>query len=346
MNKSNILAAFIAASMLTSAAHADFFSYSGSSGNWDNTTDTGWLNVDDGNSFGVLPGAGDLALFNNNKTVTVDTDVTAPGAPDIRIGNTNEPAHTSTLNVNTGGVLAGGLIQVSTNAANAVLNVNGGSLTSTGGMSLSAAGQFNLTSGSYTQNVVSSAAQTVLNGAGLINISGGTFSILNSGSPSAGLVVGTDITISGGTFDMSLGQFLPQNNMTLTVEGSAATVQTNRLNAASAARAATLAWNFDSTGVSTIVNTAFASLEFASLRIDGTNYTGGAGTFDLFTSTSLIGTSSDIIVTGFGTEGVDWTLVQNSTTNNVEFTVIPEPGSFALVAGMLGLCAIMLRRRR
>ena len=45
------------------------------------------------------------------------------------------------------------------------------------------------------------------------------------------------------------------------------------------------------------------------------------------------------------TEGVDYTL-DYTTGSNITLNVVPEPGTYALIGGMLALGYVMVRRRR
>ena len=104
--------------------------------------------------------------------------------------------------------------------------------------------------------------------------------------------------------------------------GDAATTQMDRLNLGTDTRQPTFNFVFDSDGVSTVENDAFLSLTAANLLVDGSAYTGGIGSFDLFTSANLVGVSTNVTVTGFGVDGVDFTLVQSEDTDNVTLNVL------------------------
>ena len=178
---------------------------------------------------------------------------------------------------------------------------------------------------------------TAAGNTGAINVSGGVFQV-------AGLTTGEDtvsfgnevINISGGTFDVSGGQVFAGNDTQFNIIGDAATIQLDRLNlAANTARESTFNFVFDSDGVSTVKNAAFLSLTEANLLVDGSAYTGGIGSFDLFTSAYLVGAveASNVTVKGFGVEGVDFELVQGlnaeggngNVTLNVLTVAVPEP---------------------
>lgn len=293
--------------------------------NWNNAT------VSDGTF--LLPAASvpDTAIINQGRTIEVTTPVIVnPGA--VIVANTSNGQSGSFLNINAGGSLtmSGGNLTVSANNDAGTANLQGGSLTTNSPVDVLAGGTFNLSSGNFTNN--GSGSRSIFsdtNGAGgVVNITGGTFTALGA-APNHILRFENDtINISGGTVNASGGQVLLANTTTLSITGDAATIQMDRLNMNTAARAATVNFNFGPTGVSPIQNDAFLHLSNATLNIDGSNYTGGSGTFDLFTAPNVASLSPTVNVTGFGVEGVDYTFLQSTTSNIVQLNVLgPEPAT-------------------
>ncbi|NDV62072.1 hypothetical protein G0Q06_06405 [Puniceicoccales bacterium CK1056] len=111
----------------------------------------------------------------------------------------------------------------------------------------------------------------------------------------------------------------------------------DRLNINSTTRAATVEFIFDESGVSPIYSDGFLNLSHATLVIDGSSYTGGPATFDLFVSPNVASVSSNVTVTGFGVEGIDYTLTQDTVTNVVQISVTDYPGARATIAALGGL---------
>jgi hypothetical protein len=113
---------------------------------------------------------------------------------------------------------------------------------------------------------------------------------------------------------------------------------------------------FDTAGVSTITGDlgfSWFSITGASVSVDGSGYTGGAASFTLFDGNASGNTppSGNFTIAGLGAEGVGWTLdITNSAAGGANDTiilnVIPEPGTYALLGGLLALSHVMVRRRR
>lgn len=204
-------------------------------------------------------------------------------------------------------------------------------------------GEYNMSGGTLTG---STGAMTVgANGA--FNMSGGTLT-----SSSASTTATRFAVKSGGSFDISGGTFADDGRLsvhgTFTITGGAATINLHQMS--SAANSGTFEFAFDSDGVSTIASDSWLDFSNASLSINKADYAGGAGDFVLVDAgNSLLNGgfgAGNISAVGFGEEGVGWNLTQDFVANTVTFTVLPEPGTYALLGGLLALGHVMLRRRR
>jgi hypothetical protein len=86
------------------------------------------------------------------------------------------------------------------------------------------------------------------------------------------------------------------------------------------------------------------------LTVDLTAYTVvGASSLTLvdYQAGSLAGTFAGVTVTdssGTLIDGVDYTL-DYTTNSNITLNLIPEPGTYALIGGLLALSSVMVRRR-
>jgi hypothetical protein len=107
----------------------------------------------------------------------------------------------------------------------------------------------------------------------------------------------------------------------------------------------------DATSVTTWSNANIFDVGLDNLTVDLTAYTiVGASSLTLvdYTGGSLSNTFASVTVTdssGTLTEGVDYTL-DYTTGSNITLNVVPEPGTYALIGGMLALGYVMVRRRR
>ena len=107
----------------------------------------------------------------------------------------------------------------------------------------------------------------------------------------------------------------------------------------------------DATSVTTWSNANTFDVGADNLTVDLTAYTiVGASSLTLvdYTGGSLSNTFASVTVTdssGTLTEGVDYTL-DYTTGSNITLNVVPEPGTYALIGGMLALGYVMVRRRR
>jgi hypothetical protein len=179
-------------------------------------------------------------------------------------------------------------------------------------------------------------------GSGEYNMSGGT---LTTGATF--LDIG-----SKGAFNISGGTLTSAHRMgvtgTFTITGNDATINVHQMR--DFENTGLFEFAFDSDGVSTIASDSWVDFSSASILIDGANYEGGVGDFVLVSADDdlLDGgfDTSKMTVVGFGEEGVGWNLTQDLDANTVTFTVVPEPGTYALLGGLLALGYVMVRRRR
>lgn len=324
--------------------HAATFTYNNAAGgNWDNTTATGWATFPGGVT-GSLPGGADTAIVNQNKSVTVNSNIDALSSPgSITVGNTNGGGFSAAVNVDSGGTISTGSVSISSGNDAGTLNVQGGTLNASGVINIGLAGNFNLASGTFTQN--GSGARTITDGNstgdGSVSISGGSF-IANGAAANNILRLRTDVSVSGsGVLNMTGGQVIFDQDHTLSVMGSSVDINLDRLNYS--AGTGSVSFVFDATGVSSVDSAAFIHLQNATIDIDGTAYTGGAGTYTLFSSTNLASLPvATPTVSGFA--GFNTNVSQSGDDYVLSLTLIPEPNSAALL--LSGAMLMFLRRKR
>ncbi|MGB6222113.1 hypothetical protein [Haloferula sp.] len=303
----------------------------------------------------------DSAFINDGKTVNVNASV--PKVDLINIENINNNG--STVNVNSGGTLATNRLDLSERNASGTLNIlTGGSFTVSdrtlvGFRGGSGGGFININGGSFLNDATGS-REIIVGRSGNITLNSGSFTATGSsashtlqfGGGLAGATSGTgaggtlSININGGTFNAGGGQVLMSSLTTVNVTGSNAMITMDRLSLDTASRAATINFDFDSTGISTIQGNDFLRLSNAGLNIDGTDYAGGSDVFVLFSSTDLQSISSNVTITGFDPGEYTAVLTQDQGGSEDVFltvTAIPEPSvvSFALAALGFGF----IRRR-
>lgn len=269
------------------------------------------------------PSLNNVFLSHNagNGTLTMDSALYSMTATAIWAGHVSQGSgKLGTVNQSAGS-LSVTTLNVGNGTGSGEYNMSGGTLTgSTGAMTVGANGAFNMSGGTLTSSSASTTAtRFAVNSGGSFDISGGTFA--DDGRLSV------------------LGTF--------TITGDAATINLHQMS--SAANTGTFEFAFDSDGVSTIASDSWLDFSLASLSIVGTDYAGGAGDFVLVDAgnTLLNGgfDTSKMTVAGFGEEGVGWNLTQDFDANTVTFTVVPEPGTYALLGGLFALGYVMVRRR-
>ena len=262
-----------------------------------------------------------LSHNTGNGTLTMDSAYSMT-ATTINAGHlTQGSGKLGTVNQSAGSVSVTTL-NVGNGTGSGEYNMSGGALTgSTGAMTVGANGAFNMSGGTLTSSSASTTATR--------------FSVKSGGS----------FDISGGTFDDD-GRLAVRGTFTIT--GNEATINLHQMSGAS--NSGTFEFAFDSDGVSTIASDSWLDFSNASLSINKADYAGGAGDFVLVDAgNSLLNGgfgAGNISAVGFGEEGVDWYLTQDFVANTVTFTVVPEPGTYALLGGLLALGHVMLRRRR
>lgn len=271
------------------------------------------------NSTGALS---EYNLSGGSATATTSVTVNNQGLLDITGGSMTTPA----LTVNSGGSanLTGGTLNMNgTLTANGTVTINGGTIarTITGvNTSIAGTGKIELLSGSYALTGGGATDQINL-GAALIEVSGGTLNWTGQvrGGNAGGVfrVIGDDATINMGRWNSQTGQGTEH----------------------------TLEFVLGETGISTIVVDGFVHLSGATINIDGSAYTGAAGTFNLISTPNIASLSSSITLTGF--DAFQDAFVTQSTTDNIfTLTIVPEPRFYGLALGLLAFAGIVLRRLR
>ena len=106
-----------------------------------------------------------------------------------------------------------------------------------------------------------------------------------------------------------------------------------------------MAFDLTTTGVKTLSLDSLIAVSGA-LAVDLTGYTGGFTTITLADFTAGTGIGS-VFGTVNVTEGlyVGSFVTQDLATDLITLTIVPEPGNYALLGGLLALSYVMVRRR-
>jgi len=126
------------------------------------------------------------------------------------------------------------------------------------------------------------------------------------------------------------------------VIGSEATIQMAVLNQQSfRGDQGTFTFIFDENGISPINVSAFLHLATAIVNVDGSNYTGGAGSFPLIDSTSLQTTAlpANLTATGFSQYGLTTEFEQSPDNDKDWLQLILTENAYAIWAAERGLTA-------
>jgi dienelactone hydrolase len=293
---------------------------------------TNWSQLDgwrdnDGGTWGAstrFPVSGDTVVLNSGYFVSVDTNATittlqvvnnsSDGTVHVNVaGKTLTVEGASTVGsatqtgIGTVNVTAGTMVWKSSSEINDLLNINGGT--------------FTVDKDDVPLNV---------DGSGLLKLQSGTFN--NIGADDTDLMFfKADIEIHGGAVNLT-----GQNYFTgeFRVVGDAASISILRLNNTAANHAA-FVFEMGVDGISTVDGTgAFMHLRESSIIVDGSAYTGGAGSFTLFQSSNLASTSTAVTVTNFSS-GLTVTVAQDIVSDRVTLTILEEaPDDLAIVAAL------------
>lgn len=303
----------------------------------------------DGNlSDKTLNAGDDVAIYANPGTTTVQMDIDTPALNIVRLGHW---PGSGTLTMATANTLTAVSVEVGHTSASpggttGTLNQSAGTVNSADikiGLGV-VNGVYNL-GGSGILTAASGVVQVGANGT--MNVSGGAMTITRpapNNTTALSVYSGGLLEISGG--EHSIGGRI-NNNGTLRVSGDGATIGIHQINASSG----DFEFIFDADGVSTLASDSWVDFSGASLIVDGSSYTGGNTSFDLVTTGDrLLGgfDAGNITVTGFGVEGVEYTLTQDvsstpGTQGTITLTVIPEPGTLGLIASF-GSSLLVIRR--
>jgi len=187
---------------------------------------------------------------------------------------------------------------------------------------------------------------------GILSLDGSTADLIigNSGLTSTGTanLSGGVATVGGNTFvdlgslnlsgtaDFTTDDLILSNGTSLTVTGSSIVNFIVTSNAT--LNDSNITFNAD-TGFSTIT-TDTLDLGLADLIIDLNGL--DSGTYNLFSYGTLVGSAFENVTFLNGAGTIDY---GTGSGDFISITAIPEPGTYALFAGLLGLSYVMIRRR-
>jgi autotransporter-associated beta strand protein len=325
-----------------------------------------------GNSSGVLPmgtslfiggtdnTTGTFDLGGNNQQVTALNTQGTGGAANVV---TNNGSADATLTVTSGGTFAGKIKDGTTNKT--ALTTSGGTLTLSGTSTYTGATTVNGGTLAVNGAIASSVLSTVNTGATLTG-SGttGAVNVTTGGTLAGTLHTGALTVQSGGILSPGNSPGILSVASAQLLGGSQFTLQLNSDGTGVAGTnwdQVAITGNLDISGLS-----ATSQLVLTLQTLDVSNALGTLGTFDQsvnHTWTSIITTGGmilpsggfstdlfDIVTTGFQNSYTGtFSVVQDSVNSNaldLVYTVVPEPGTYAMIVGGIGMLASFQRLRR
>ena len=340
MKKSSTTQSFaIAAALLCATSTSSAITFTGG-----NHVDSNWnLSSSWTGNGGVLPTSGDNALINQNRRAFVDSNVNFGGS--LTLANSSRDDHTGVVDVRTGGTFAVSTASVGTaGGSHGRIDVTGGDMTTSGSvinrdtinLSSGTLSLFNTATGGNNRALEADTNGINNSAGGVLNVTGGDLTA-GAAMTSGAIQFYSAIEISAGSFSTVVQTFFAGTSLTIT--GDAATIALTQLNQ-TVGRVVDFNFNFDSDGVSTIVNSGFMSLAGATINVDGSGYGGGAGEFTLISSTNYIdGVFAGQSVAGFA--GLDGVVSASGNNLILTLTELPYATELATVAA-LGTDASML----
>lgn len=352
---------------------------------FDGTIDTDWSKAGNWNKELPGTTVGNTAIVQNQRTVDLSSDFAGVNSFDatirdasifnilanlsnvglLRVGHND--GHYATVNhsagtvatTTTGGIIVGETTGTATQDSN--YNHTGGTV-NTAGIEIRQKGKLNI-SGNASFNLGSGGSSTInsggevrlnggtltfdkdsknvtVNGDGLLLINSGTFTSLGTDAGDL-LTMHNDVRVVDGTVNLA-GQNMFGGEFR--VVGDAATIQIERLNS-SATATTDFVFEMDSDGISAITNTSWMSLEHTNITVDGTAYTGGAGTFVLFDTNNLAQISGGTLNVVGLTNALTGQIIQDQGNNTISLRIVPEPGQVALLLGCIASGLVLLLRR-
>lgn len=301
------------------------------------------------NQSGGTVAAASMLVESTASSVLSGGDTAISGAVTINSGGSASVSGTAALTAGaiiTDGSLAvsGGTVKTQTLNANADISQSGSSSVTAGVVNVGSGAAYSLMGGTLSMtgaahnvaglidmtggmlSVDQGPANVTVNGDGLLQLSSGGLESTGTAADDV-LNFNMDLEVSGGTVDLN-----GQNKFAgeFKVIGGAAVISIDRLNVAANSQVGDFVFEFDEDGISSIENGNWMNLSASTITVDGSAYTGGEGTFTLFDTSSLVGTSAVVSVTGF-TGGLNAFITQDQDSNTVTLTVIPEPAAVGLI---------------